>query len=82
VKVHNRSREISLEERKPKMLGFLLDIFAIPFISIGKWIISGLSRFNIFVVAVDLFVDLPFQIFVEFIEHVRDFVRGRKEALN
>jgi len=82
VKVHHRAREISLEQRKPRFLSFILDVFAIPFISIGTWIISGLSRFNVFVIAVDLLVDLPFQIFVEFIEHMNDFIRGRKEAID
>jgi hypothetical protein len=82
VKVHNRSREISLEQRKPKVLTFVLDVFAIPFITIGTWIISGLSRFNVFVMAVDLLVDMPFHIFVEFVENVSDFIRGRKEAID
>lgn len=82
VKVHNRSREISLEQRKPRVLSFVLDVFAIPFITIGTWIISGLSRFNVFVIAVDLLVDMPFHIFVEFVENVSDFIRGRKEAID
>jgi hypothetical protein len=82
VKVHHRAREISLERRPPKMIAFVLDVFAIPFITIGKWIISGLARFNIFVIAVDLLVDLPFHIFVEFLESFRDFIRGRKEAID
>jgi hypothetical protein len=82
VKVHNRAREISLEQRKPRVLSFILDVFAIPFITIGTWIISGLSKFNVFVIAVDLLVDMPFHIFVEFVENVSDFIRGRKEAID
>ena len=81
VKVHNRAREISLEKKKARVLGFVLDVFAIPFITIGTWIISGLSRFNFLVIAVDLLVDMPFHIFVEFVENVSDFIRGRKEAI-
>lgn len=82
VKVHNRAREISLEQRKPRFLSFILDVFTIPFITIGTWIISGISRFNVFVIAVDLLVDMPFHIFVEFVENVSDFIRGRKEAID
>jgi hypothetical protein len=82
VKVHNRSKEISLERSKPRVLGFVLDIFAIPFVTIGTWIISGLAKFNVFVVAVDLLVDMPFHMFVEFVENVNDFIRGKKEAIH
>lgn len=81
VRVHNRARGLSLEIRRSTLLSFLADLVVMPFVTIGTWIIRALSRFNIVVVLFNAFVDFPFQAFVEFIESVRDFIKGKKEAV-
>lgn len=82
VKVHNRAKEISMEEKKPKVLGFLIDVFALPFITVGRWGLSALSRLNILVVIFNLIIELPFQIFVQFVENFRGFIKSKKEEIN
>ncbi len=82
VKVHNRAKEISMEEKKPKVLGFLIDIFALPFITVGRWGLSALSKLNILVVIFNLVIELPFQIFVQFVENFRGFIKSKKEEIN
>lgn len=81
VKVHNRANELNIEERKPTFLSFLGDLVVMPFVTIGMWIIRALSRFNIIVFAFNIFIDLPFQVFIEFLENFRDFIKGKKEAV-
>ena len=44
VKVHNRSKEISMEEDKATFLTLLYDLIAVPFAVVGKHVIAGLSR--------------------------------------
>ena len=82
VKVRNRAKEISMEEKKPKVLGFLIDIFALPFITVGRWGLSALSKLNILVVIFNLVIELPFQIFVQFVENFRGFIKSKKEEIN
>ncbi len=82
VKLNNRSKEISLEEKKSTILSFLVDVFALPLITLGKWIIRGLAKFNILVVLINLIVELPFQLFVEFLESLRGFIKSKKEEIN
>ena len=82
VRVHNRSRELSLEEKGGSMALFLLDLIAMPFVTVGKWLVAGLSAFNVFVTIFNILVDVPLHVFVEFLENFRDFIRGKKEAIH
>ncbi len=81
VKVHKRAQELSLEEEKATMRSFILDLIAMPFVTIGRWAIAGLARFNILVIAANLIIELPFQFFIEFIENFRNFIKGQKEEI-
>jgi hypothetical protein len=82
VKVYNRARELNLEKEKATILKFLLDLVTIPFMTIGKWVISGLSKLNVLVLIFNLVIELPFQLFVEFIENFRSFLKSKKEEAN
>jgi hypothetical protein len=82
VKIKNRAREMSLEKETTNVFGFIIDLITVPFMIIGRWTISGLSKFNILVVVFDFLIELPFQVFVEFVENFRSFLRDRKEEIN
>jgi hypothetical protein len=82
VRIKNRAREMSLEKEKTSMWGFLVDLVTVPFMTIGRWTIAGLSKFNVLVVAFDFLIELPFQFFVEFIENFRKFIREKKEEIS
>ena len=80
VRVHNRAKDISLETSKPTMLTFAGDMLFMPFVTIGKLAIDGLSRFK-FLVFIFNIIDAPFQVFVLFIENFNSFLRSRKEQM-
>jgi hypothetical protein len=82
VKVKNRAKEISLEKETASMAGFALDLVTVPFMTIGKWTLSGISQFNVIVIAFDFLIELPFQFFVEFLENFRGFIRARKDEIS
>lgn len=79
VKINNRTKEISLLKEKPTFVSFLVDLVAIPFMTIGKWAINGLSKFNVLVIVFNFLIELPFQLFVEFLESFRGFIKAKKE---
>jgi len=81
VKAYNRSRELSLEEEKSTILTFLIDLFAMPLVTVGKWAAYGLSKFNIIIIALDLAIELPLQVFVVFLENFRGFIKGKKDEI-
>jgi hypothetical protein len=80
VKVHNRSRDISLEPPESSMFSFLLDLIAMPFVAIGRAAIAGLSYFKGLVLLFNL-IDTPFQVIVLFIENFNVFIKSQKDEL-
>lgn len=80
VRAHNRSKEISLEERKASFMGFIGDLLFVPFVTIGQFTIAGLSKFAFLVVIVNL-IDTPFLVFVSFIENFNLFLRSKKDEI-
>jgi len=82
VKVANRAKEISMEEKKHHFFGFLKDVFAQPFIAVGRWGLATLTKLNILVVIFNLIIELPFQIFIEFLENFRAFIKSKKDEIN
>ncbi len=81
VKIHNRARELSLEEEKASLTSFIIDIISMPFVTIGRLAIAGLAQFNILVILANLIIELPFQFIVEFIENFRGFIKNQKEEI-
>ncbi len=82
VRVNNRAKEMSLEKHKAGFFGFLVDLVTVPFMAIGRWVITGLSKFNILVVAFNLLIEFPIQLFVEFLENFRGFIKAKKEEIS
>ncbi len=80
VKVNNRARDISVEPEKASFWSFVADIIFMPFITIGKFTILGLSKFKFLVTIFDL-IDVPFQVFILFIESFNVLLRSKKEDM-
>lgn len=81
LKIYNRAKEMSLEKRRARFFGFVLDLFTVPLAAIGRWAIAGLRRFNILVIITNFVIDLPLQLFVELVEHFNEFLRSKKEEI-
>jgi len=82
VRIKNRATEMSLEKKKTSMFDFLVDLVIVPFMTIGRWTIAGLSQFNILAIAFDFLIELPFQFFVEFLENFSGFIKEKKDEIN
>ena len=82
VRINNRAKELSLEKERTTFFSFLVDVISMPFVSVGKTVLIGLGKFNVFAIVANFFVELPFQIFVEFLENFSSFIKNRKEKIN
>jgi len=81
TKAYNRSRELSLEKERGSVATFLIDLFAMPLIAVGKWGASALSKFNFIILIFDLLIEVPLQIFFIFLENLRGFIKSQKDEL-
>lgn len=80
--VRNRAEELTVEEKKTGFFGFLFDILFLPIVGLGRWISNKWRKYNAIAVFFSALIDLPFQIFIEFLEQWRYFLKEKKEEIH
>ncbi|HDL75072.1 MAG TPA: hypothetical protein ENH06_01695 [bacterium] len=82
AKIRERSKELQVIEDKTTFSGFFIDLFSIPVLQTGKWLSSRFIKYNIIIVLFNSLIDMPFQIFTEFLEQWRSFLKEKKEEIH
>ncbi len=82
TKIRQRSKELSVEKEKESGLIFLADFFALPYVRVGKWLSTGLTKFNLIILLLTFVWEAPFQIFIEFLENLSSFLKEKKEEIH
>ncbi len=82
TKIRERAKELQIIEEKGKFLDFLTDSLSLPFIRLGKWLSSQWIKYNIVLVLITVLIDMPFQLFAEFLEQWRTFLKEKKEEIH
>lgn len=82
VKIRERAKELEIAEEKAGFVSFLMDSFSLPFLRVGKWLSHQWSKYNVVVILVAAFIDMPLQLFTEFLEHWRTFLKEKKEEIH
>lgn len=81
--IRRRGEELTVEETTRGLLqGFIFDIFSLPVASTGQWLSNKWKRYNIISAFFSALIDMPFMIFVEFIEQWRYFLKEKKEKIH
>lgn len=82
VKIRGRAKELQIVEEKGRFLTFLTDSVSLPFIRVGKWLSAQWVKYNIVLVLITALIDMPFQLFTEFLEQWRTFLKEKKEEIH
>ena len=82
TKIKERAKELSVEQESGGFFGFIIDWISLPFVQLGKWLSGQWAKYNLFLVIMITLIDLPFQIFVEFLEHWRSFIKEKKDEIH
>lgn len=80
--IKSRGEELTIEEKKTGFFSFVFDIFFLPIVSLGHWLSNKWKKYNAIAVFFSALIDLPFQIFVEFLEQWRYFLKEKKEEIH
>ncbi len=81
VKIRERSKELYMIEIKDNFLTIVVDIFALPVIQLGRWITARWEKYNVLSVIFSAFLDMPFKIFLEFLDQWRNYLKEKKEEI-
>ncbi len=79
--LRNKGEELTVEEKKVGVIHFLFDILFLPIVSLGRWLSTKWKKYNAIAVFFNALVDFPFEIFVEFLEQWRYFLKEKKEEI-
>ncbi len=79
--IRKRGQELTIKEGKSNISGFLFDILSLPIAGTGRWLSNKWKRYNAISAFFNALIDMPFSIFVEFLEQWRSFIKERKEEI-
>ncbi len=82
TRIRQRGAELLIGEQKQGFLYSIFDFFTLPLIEVGRWLSRQVARYNILVMLLNFLIEIPFQIFVEFLEHWRSFLKEKKEEVH
>ena len=82
VKIRRRAKELHIIKEKEGFFYFLLDLVSIPITLLGKWLSNKWKKYNVLALFFSALIDMPFQIFIEFLEHWRSFLKEQKEKIH
>jgi hypothetical protein len=82
ARLRQRAKELHVSEEKEGFFTILLDLFALPLIQLGNWVTVRWRKYNVIAVFFNALIDMPFTIFVEFIEQWRYFLKEKKEKIH
>lgn len=79
--VSKRAQELTMEPEKEGFFSFISDVFFLPMQGLGGWLSNKWKKYNAFTAFFNALIDMPFSVFVEFIEKWRYFIKERKEEI-
>lgn len=82
IKIRQRAQELKVEKEKDTLLRSFIDLFSLPIIQVGKWLSVQWQKYNALAVLFNSLLDMPFQVFLEFLEQWRSFLKEKKEKIH
>ncbi len=73
--------DLTITEEKEGLLSGLFNFISYPFIRLGHLFSQALSRFNIFILILDLLIEAPLKMLLELIEEWFAFIRQKQEEI-
>lgn len=81
VKIRQRAKELVVEKEKETFLQTFVDLFSLPILQAGRWLSGQWEKYNAVVILFNSLLDMPFQVFMEFLEQWRTFLKEKKEKI-
>lgn len=75
-------KELIIVERRENIFTFLLDLFYMPIILVGRWLSGEFAKINIFIFLFDFIIEAPFKVLVEIAEDWTKYVRERRDNMD
>lgn len=81
IKIRERGRELNVDRDEETIWQTVAIFFFFPVVRAGKWLVDRWSGLEI-TLLITILVDMPFLVFIAFIEQWTHFLRERREEIN
>ena len=81
IRIRSTARELVVEKRKEGLVYWLINFFALPVVSVGRWMATRFKKINLFAFIMDYIVEAPFKLLVAAFEDWLGFIRDKKEEV-
>jgi len=82
IRVSRGIKELMIVDRRENLITFLVDLFYMPIILVGRWLSNNMSRVNIFIFIFDFIIEAPFKILVDVAEDWTKYIRERRDNMD
>ncbi len=79
--IRKRAQELTIEDDREGFFSFLYDILFLPVAGVGRWLSNKWKKYNAIAAFFNALIDMPFSVFVEFLEKWRYFIKEKKEEI-
>jgi hypothetical protein len=81
-RLRNFANQYLVLPRKENLRNFLVDVFTLPIVRVGKFFSSNFSKINIFLYILDFIIETPFKILVELLDKALSFISEKREEIS
>jgi len=82
IAIRKRAEELTVEEKPESILSFFADVLLLPVAGLGGWISKKWKKYNAIAAFFNALIDMPFTMFLEFLEKWRFFLKEKKEEIH
>ncbi|MBI4598637.1 hypothetical protein HY734_00385 [Candidatus Uhrbacteria bacterium] len=81
LKIRGGLRDLLMIEKSGGFVSLFFDMFFLPIVRLGRWIILRAPRINVFLFFFDFIIEAPFKALIQLVEGWLDFLREKKEEI-
>ena len=72
---------MELTGRKEGFLRSLLELLALPIVSVGRWLVTKFERLNVVAVFMDFVIELPLKMILKFFDSFSVVLKEKKDEI-
>ncbi len=80
-RLRSLAKQYSVMPRKDNLTNFIFDFFSLPIIRVGRLISTNFSRVNVLLFIMDVIIETPFKMLVEFFDSTLSFIHDKRDEI-
>ncbi|MEK7118568.1 MAG: hypothetical protein AAB869_03050 [Patescibacteria group bacterium] len=80
-RVRHAARRMELQGGREGFFQSLIELAALPFVSVGRWLVTKFEKLNIIAIFLDFFVEVPLKLIFHFFDSFSNVLHEKKEEM-